>query len=106
MRRKTVAEGGVGSPEVMTPRKVLAFVLYPSKELLIPAKRAKELRGELILRFNVVSHRVGIAHARHVESALVRFGPQLKVMPRKTYVLANDSLVEIAKAVAWGKRGS
>ena len=76
MRRKTVGSRNVDPRQVLTPSNTATLsVIYAVKELLVPAERTEELRGEFIFRLNIVCECVGVADRRNLETRLVKFRP-------------------------------
>src|SRR3979411_1323793 len=81
VRGEAVAERGIDAPKIVPPAGASAKAIRNNgKELLIPAQRAKELRGELVFSLEIVGKGIGVTHARNLETDLVKLSPQLQMM--------------------------
>src|SRR5881397_4407845 len=51
------------------------------EELLIPAKRAEDLRREFVFGFDVIGERICVSHTRYFKACFIELGPHLQMMP-------------------------
>ena len=100
MWREAIRCGDVDSAEVWTPLNIMAVAIVDrAEELLVPAKRAKELRRKLIFCFDVVSECIRVANVRNLEPRFINFGPHLQIMPGETGILPKNKfaiIIEVA----------
>src|SRR5205809_7317600 len=76
MRRETIAERRVDPAQILGPANMTSRAIgYVAEELLVPTKRAKELRCEFIFRLNIVSECVRVAYSRNLKAGFVKFRP-------------------------------
>src|SRR2546422_9629408 len=76
--RETIGCGNVDPAEVWTPANVMAVAITDrAEELLVPANRAKELRGKFVFRFDIISECICVSHARYFEARFINLGPHL-----------------------------
>src|SRR5205823_5840605 len=76
MRRETIAECRVDPAQILGPTNITAHaVAYVAEELLVPTKRAKELRCEFVFCLKIVSECVRVAYSRNLEARFVKFRP-------------------------------
>src|SRR5712664_616634 len=81
MRCKAVTCRQVNSPQILAPGHVPTVAVGNiAKELLVPAKRAEQLRRKFVFRLKIVGEGVRIAYPRNFEARFVEFCPQLQVM--------------------------
>src|SRR6266404_5051645 len=102
MCRETVASCNVDAAQILTPADATSCAIADGpEELLVPAERAEQLGRKLIFRFEIVGERVRIADTWHLKTRLIKFCPQLQMVPRETRVLTKNELpviVDIAAA--------
>ena len=104
--REAIRCGDVDSAEVSTPLNIMAVAITDcAEELLVPAKRAKELRRKLIFCFDVVSERICVANMRNLEARFIKFDPHLQMTPGKAGVLPKNELAIIVDVASWRQRG-
>jgi hypothetical protein len=100
IRCKTVAGCDVNPTQILAPAGVITFAVGDiAEELLVPTERAKELRGEFIFCFKIVSKCIRIANAGNFEARSYKLRPQLQEMPGKRYVLGAASLTYLERSV-------
>src|SRR5207253_603823 len=89
MRGKAVACCHVDSSEILAPAKITSCaVVNAAEKLLVPTKRAEELRCDFIFGLQIVSERIRIADSRDLKARFIKFRPHLQVMPGETDVLS------------------
>src|SRR4029077_8859069 len=88
------------------PLSIMAVAIADrSKQLLVPANGAKELRRKLVFCFDVVSERICVANMRNFEPRFINFGPDLQIMPGKTGILPKNKFAIIIDVVSgWQRR--
>src|SRR6266480_5149407 len=103
---KTIGCGDVDPPEVLTPANIMAVAIIDiAKKLLVPTKRAKELRGKFVFRFDVISECVCVSYSRYLEARFVKLDPYLQMAPCKTGILPKNELTIIIDITSRRQRG-
>src|SRR5436305_7954674 len=93
---KTIGCSDVDPTEVLTPANIMAVAIIDiAEELLVPTKRAKELRSKFVFRFHVISECVCVSYSRYLESRFVKLDPYLQMAPCKTGILPKNKLTII-----------
>src|SRR5215467_15945541 len=104
MGGETISRGDVDSFEVWTPVLVTADAITDCvEELLVPTNRTKKLRRKLVFRFDVISERVCISHARHFKARFIKLGPNLQMTPGETDVLP-ENIFSVIIDIASGRQ--
>src|SRR5260370_40793876 len=102
MWSETVASCNVDATQILVPVNPASFAIADgAEELLIPSERAEKLGRKLIFRFEIGGECVRIADTWHLKTRLIKFCPQLQMVPRETRVLTKQKLpiiVDIAAA--------
>src|SRR5947209_18722764 len=88
--RETIGQRMIDPPGVATPRTLVARSIGNiAEELMVPTKRPEKLRQEFVFRFQKISEHIRVADAWHFETRLVKFRPDLPMMPFPGDVLRN-----------------
>src|SRR6266480_7257824 len=103
---KTIGCSDVDPAEVFSPANVLAVAITDiAEELLVPTKRAKELRSKFVFRFDVVGKGICISNPRHFKPRFVKLDPYLQMAPCKTGILPKNELTIIIDITSRRQRG-
>src|SRR2546430_14846902 len=91
MWREAISYGDVDPAEVFTPMNVMAVAITDGpEELLIPAKRAEELRREFVFGFDVIGERICVSHTRYFKACFIELCPHLEMMPGEAGILSKN----------------
>src|SRR5438045_9646871 len=104
--REAIGRSNVDPAQIFTPANVMPVAITDgAEELLVPPKRAKQLRGKFVFGFHIISECICVSHSCHFKARFIELRPDLQMTPGKAGILPKDKFTIIIDVTSWRQRG-